>query len=97
MHKRLRVVKCRSSKLSERSHEYRIMSGIGISIQHKKPEKQPKRKVADKVAEKFKEDVKKLPRATRGRLLKGFKRLQDADFEIIDPDVLVDDIIEEYK
>jgi len=96
-HKKLRIVKCRSSKHSERSHEYKILSGIGISIQHMKPKSTPKKEKVEKAVNKFKDTVKKLPRTTRGRLLRGFRRLDDSDFEMVDPDVLIEDILDEYK
>ena len=95
--KKLKVMKCRSSRHSERAHEYRIMSGIGISIQHRKAPVEPKKELAEQTVTKFKDKVKKLPRTTRGRLLKGFRKLRSSDFEAIDPDILIDDIIEEYK
>jgi circadian clock protein KaiC len=97
MTRKLRVVKCRSSRHSERDHDYKIMSGIGITLQHRTPHIEPKRELTEKIVKNFKETVKKLPRNTRGRLLKGFRRLQDSDFETIDPDILINDIIEEYK
>jgi KaiC/GvpD/RAD55 family RecA-like ATPase len=97
IHRNLQIVKCRSSRHSERKHEYKIMSGIGISIQHRKPHIEPKKDLVNQVVERFREDVKKLPRTTRGRLLKGFKKLQDTDFETVDPEILINDILEEYR
>lgn len=95
--RKLKVVKCRSSRHSEKAHDYKIMSGIGLTIQHRQKHMEPKREKTKKLLATIKEQMKGIPVPARGRLIKGFRKLHDSDFDVIDPNILIEDIIEEYK
>jgi len=95
--RKLKVVKCRRSRHSERAHDYKILPGVGISIHHKKRESTGKTEVAEKVLAEFRERMKDLPKSTRIRLNKALTGLKDSDYETIDPNIFLSDIVEEYQ
>ncbi len=93
----LQIVKCRSSKHSETSHPYRIIGGLGLSIQHEGYPVPKTNKISQQLFELFNERAKKLPKDVRFRVSKALDKLTDFDLHDVDPELLLEDIINEYK
>jgi KaiC/GvpD/RAD55 family RecA-like ATPase len=93
----LQIIKCRSSKHSEKSHPYRIIGGLGLSIQHKGLPAAKTDKLSKKIFFQFKKSASKLPVAVRRRLLKALNAVSDYDLRDINAEQLVEDIFNEYK
>jgi KaiC/GvpD/RAD55 family RecA-like ATPase len=92
----LQIIKCRSSKHSEKSHPYRIIGGLGLTIQHEGLPASDIDKVAKEIFFKFKKRSSDLPPDVKRRLLKALKTIVDFDIREIDPDQLLEDIFLEY-
>ncbi|MFQ5909466.1 MAG: RAD55 family ATPase [Thermoplasmata archaeon] len=94
----LKIVKCRSSRHSDQTHQYSIIRGLGLIVERGNY----KRSDAKKIASKLREDVKrvardKLPPHVRSRLSRALKELTDDDFKGIEASEILEDIIEEYE
>ncbi|WP_455391620.1 RAD55 family ATPase [[Eubacterium] cellulosolvens] len=92
----LRIVKCRSSSHSEKSHPYRIVGGIGVIVQHDEFPAPKTTKISKRLFSQFNDLSKKLPREVRLRVSRAFSGLTDYDLRNIDPNILLEDIAEEY-
>ena len=93
----LKIVKCRSSKHSERSHPYRIVGGIGLIVQHQDLPAPKTTKISKRLFNRFNEGSKKLPREVRIRVSRALSSLIDYDLREIDPEQLLEDIYNEYS
>jgi KaiC/GvpD/RAD55 family RecA-like ATPase len=96
VNRNLQIVKCRSSKHSEKSHPYRIIGGLGLAIQHKGLPAPTDDKLAKQIFFKFKKRATDLPPDVRRRLLKTLNAINDYDLREINTDQLLLDIFEEY-
>lgn len=93
----LQIVKCRSSKHSEKSHQYRIVGGLGLTIQHKGLPAAKTKKISKNLYADFNKISDELPRDVRLRVSKALDSITDFDLRDIDPDQLLKDIITEYS
>jgi len=93
----LQIVKCRSSKHSEKSHPYRIIGGLGLIIQHKGLPAPRTNKISKQLFARFNEIADNLPRDVRIRVSRSLSSMIDFDLREVDPEQLLDDLIEEYK
>lgn len=93
----LQIIKCRSSTHSENSHPYKIIGGLGLSIQHKGSLASKTDKVSKKLFFDFKKRASGLPAPVRKRLLKALNTMTDFDLSEIDPEQLLNDIFNEYE
>jgi len=93
----LQIVKCRSSKHSEKSHPYRIIGGLGLIIQHKGLPAPRTNKISKQLFSRFNEIADNLPRDVRIRVSRSLSSMIDFDLREIDPEQLLEDLIEEYK
>lgn len=96
INRNLRIVKCRSSNHSEQTHPYRIVSGIGLIVQHLDLPPPKTTKISKRLNAHFNDLAKKLPREVRIRVSKAISNLTDYDLRNIDPDTLLEDISDEY-
>ncbi len=92
----LQIRKCRSSKHSERNHPYRIIGGLGLTIQHEGLPASLDDKEAKQVFFKFKKRASDLPTDVRRRLMKALNEISDYDLREINHEQLLKDIFEEY-
>lgn len=92
----LRIVKCRSSTHSENRHPYRIVSGIGLIVQHQDLPPPKTTKISKRLIAHFNDVAKKLPREARNRVSRAINNLTDYDLRNVDPDTLLEDITDEY-
>jgi KaiC/GvpD/RAD55 family RecA-like ATPase len=93
----LQIVKCRSSKHSDKSHRYRIIGGLGLTIQHKGFPTSKNDKISKKLFFDFKKRASSLPAPVRRRLIKALNAVTDHDLTEIEPDQLLEDIFHEYE
>ncbi len=93
----LQIIKCRSSKHSENSHRYRIIGGLGLTIQHKGFPTSKTDKISKKLYFDFKKRASNLPPPVRRRLIKALNAVSDHDLMETDPDQLLEDIFREYE
>jgi KaiC/GvpD/RAD55 family RecA-like ATPase len=93
----LQIIKCRSSKHSETSHPYRIVGGLGLVVQHVGLPVPKTRKISDNLLAKFNDYAPKLPKDVRVRVSKALNSLSDFELRDVDPDQLIDDLVEEYS
>jgi KaiC/GvpD/RAD55 family RecA-like ATPase len=93
----LRIVKCRSSSHSDKSHQYRIIGGIGLVVEHKDLPAPKTNRISKKLFEQFNQIARQLPREVRLRVTRALSSLTDYDIREINPDQLLEDIINEYS
>ena len=93
----LQIVKCRSSKHSEKRHPYRIVGGLGLIVHHKGFPVPKNNKIAKKLYSQFNDYAPKLPKDVRVRVSKALNSLSDFDLRDVDPELLLEDIFKEYK
>jgi len=93
----LQIVKCRSSKHSERSHIYRIIGGLGLTVQHKGFPTTKSDKLSKDLINKYKSLANQLPPVVRKRITNAIDSIKDHDLRDIDTEQLIDDILKEYK
>jgi len=92
----LKIVKCRSSKHSEISHPYRILPGVGLVVQRPRQESKSTRKVPEKLSVLLDKRMNVIPATVRKRVNHGLDILNDEDFENMDLQQLMSDIVHEY-
>ncbi len=93
----LQIVKCRSSKHSEKSHPYRIVGGLGLIVKHRGLPVKKTNKISKELFAQFNTRAGKLPKDVKNRVTNALNTLSDYDLRDIDPKQLLDDIINEYK
>jgi len=99
----LKIIKCRSSKHSRYWHPYSIMKGVGVYV--KKVEELGRRRGAIKAGKTIKEKalsidenrLAKLPPTAKENFMKTIDALAEQDIIDVDPDELLDLILEEYS
>ena len=94
--RRLKIVKCRSSRHSELSHPYQIIRGLGLVVKSMDYTQKDSVKVPKKVSSALQTRAANLPKPAFDRLQKALQFLKDSDFRDIDGDELVEYILEEY-
>ncbi len=93
--RKLRIVKCRSSRHSRRWHGYKIIGGLGIVIDESEPPGPTTNEVTEKLAKSLMA-VDNLPQSVKTRLQRVFSNLRDEDFQGIDVNNILANIINEY-
>ncbi len=98
----LKIIKCRSSKHSRYWHTYSIMKGVGVYV--KRVDEIIRRKAAAKAGKFLKEKVvaldeeklSKLSPTAKDNFMKTIEALEEQDLVDIEPDELLELILEEY-
>lgn len=98
----LKIIKCRSSKHSRYWHAYSIMKGVGVYV--KRVDETMRKKAASKTGKMLKDkasalDEEKLSRLSptaRDNFMKTIEALEEQDLMDVEPDELLDLILEEY-
>jgi KaiC/GvpD/RAD55 family RecA-like ATPase len=99
----LKIIKCRSSKHSRYWHPYSIMKGVGVYV--KKVEELTRRRgvakagkiVKEKALSLDKDRLSKLSPTAKDNFMKTIDALSEQDLVDVDPDELLDLILEEYS
>jgi circadian clock protein KaiC len=99
----LKIIKCRSSKHSRYWHPYSIMKGVGVYV--RKVEELTRRRgvaqagkiVKEKALSLDKDRLSKLSPTAKDNFMKTIDALSEQDLVDVDPDELLDLILEEYS
>jgi|Deesub1362B_J571_1020462.scaffolds.fasta_scaffold10027_2 KaiC/GvpD/RAD55 family RecA-like ATPase len=94
--RKLKVVKTRSSKHSELTHEYRIVRGIGIVVMRHGYTPRQTREVSHRLKRELLRRIEGFPPVVREQIAKALDLITDDDLEGVELDELVDSIFEEY-
>jgi KaiC/GvpD/RAD55 family RecA-like ATPase len=95
--RRLKIVKCRNSRHSERSHPYSIIKGLGVIVSRGGDRPKDERRVSTQLRAELAKISSLLPKEARERIERAFAELRDSDLKSVDPAELVEDIASEYR
>jgi KaiC/GvpD/RAD55 family RecA-like ATPase len=95
--RRLKIVKCRNSRHSERSHPYSIIKGLGVIVSRGGEPAKDERRVSAQLKTELAKVSQALPKEVRDRIERAISDIRDSDLRSIDPDDLVEDIASEYR
>lgn len=94
--RKMKIVKCRSSRHSELSHPYYIMKGLGLVVEKGDFERGASDAIPKEMKKKLSEMKSKLPPKVFLRLEKALDELTDHDFKDLKTPNLIESIISEY-
>jgi KaiC/GvpD/RAD55 family RecA-like ATPase len=97
LQRRLKILKCRSSRHSKTEHQYAIVKGLGIVVDPDNSSLMPSRDVPDKFRKVLEEKKGSIPNRVYLRLVEIMEDLRDDDFSDIKLDTLMREIIAEYQ
>ncbi len=97
LQRRLKILKCRSSRHSKTEHRYSIMKGLGIVVDPERSSLLPSRGVPDQFRKILEEKKDSIPSRVYVRLTEVLEELRDDDFSEIKLDTLMREIIDEYS
>jgi circadian clock protein KaiC len=97
LQRRLKIMKCRSSRHSKMEHQYSIVKGLGIVVNPDNSTLMPSRKLPDELAKVLEKNRGDIPSKVYGRLIEVLQDLRDDDFSEIKLETLMREIISEYE
>jgi circadian clock protein KaiC len=97
LQRRLKIVKCRSSRHSKLEHSYTIVKGLGLIVNPGPVSASPSREIPSKLRDMIEENKTTIPSRVHQRLLGVLEELRDEDFTGISPEELMREIIKEYS
>jgi circadian clock protein KaiC len=97
LQRRLKIMKCRSSRHSKMEHQYSIVKGLGIVVNPDNSTLMPSRKLPDELAKVLEKNRDNIPNKVYGRLIEVMQDLRDDDFSEIKLETLMREIISEYE
>jgi circadian clock protein KaiC len=95
--RRLKIVKCRNSRHSERSHPYSIIKGLGIVVSRGGEPLKDEHRVSTLLKGGLGKISPMLPGEVRSRIEKALAEVRDSDLKNVDPEDLIEDIAAEYR
>ncbi len=95
--RKLRVLKCRSSRHSEKAVDYQIIGGLGVILHHDIPHPGKKMEIDEETRSVLEEKFSGLPISVRNRVSNVFGNLEESELPKDDLIRLAADIVEEYK
>lgn len=93
----LEIIKCRSSRHSSKSHEYRIMKGLGMVVKRSKIPRKITKNISPKLVEEIKKRKENLPKEVYIRINEAFRGLDDYDIKGLDAEEILVNILEDYS
>ncbi len=97
LQRRLKVMKCRSSRHSKMEHPYTIVKGLGLVVNPENSSLKPTRNVPAELQGLLEQSRGQIPPRVFQRLTDVLEELRDDDFNNIKLDVLMNEIISEYS
>jgi len=92
----LRIIKCRSSRHSRAAHPYKIIRGLGLVVSHDEPAER-----SDKIPRELRKELEKLQDkidpAAYHRFVEVIDGLTDNDFDKLDTQQIIQDILRDYS
>ena len=95
--RRLKIIKCRSSRHSHYSHPYSIVKGLGLLVEQGDYKRSKAKKIPHQIKEKLHELSGRIPPSAFARLNRALDGLTDDDFKGIEISNLIESILEEYS
>jgi circadian clock protein KaiC len=92
----LKVVKCRGSRHDERTHQYRIMHGLGVMVQRTPEPPTSSSQSADSLQKQLVERSSALPPHVARRLRNAISKVSETDLSWMNTDQLLEDLVNEY-
>ncbi|MDO9537295.1 MAG: ATPase domain-containing protein [Thermoplasmata archaeon] len=96
LQRRLKIMKCRSSRHSKTEHPYTIVKGLGIVVDPDNSTLMPSKKISEELAVILNQNKGNIPARVYGRLTEVLEDLRDDDFSSIKLETLMREIISEY-
>jgi KaiC/GvpD/RAD55 family RecA-like ATPase len=93
----LEVIKCRSSRHTSLSHEYRIVKGLGLVVKQPKIARKHTKAQSVKLMTELKKKREMLPREVYIRINEAFSGIEDDDIKGTDPAEILLNILEDYS
>ncbi|MDD4307543.1 MAG: ATPase domain-containing protein [Thermoplasmata archaeon] len=97
LQRRLKIMKCRSSRHSKMEHQYSIVKGLGLVVNPENSSLTPSREVPDRFKQILHEKKGSVPARVIARLTEVLEDLRDDDFSEINLETLMREIIAEYE
>jgi len=97
LQRRLKILKCRSSRHSKTEHSYSIVKGLGIVVDPDRSTLLPSRGVPERFRKILEEKRDLIPSRVYIRLMEVLDELRDDDFSEIKIETLMREIIAEYS
>ncbi len=97
VNRNLQIVKCRSSRHSEKNHNYKILGGLGLAVKHTGLPVPKTTKITNQFLSKFEKQALELPNPVRKRIRDALNSLSDNELKDVDPEQLLEDILNEYR
>ena len=97
LQRRLKILKCRSSRHSKMEHQYSIVKGLGLVVDPANSSLKPSRKVPDQFRKIINDSRDSIPERVVARLTEVLQDLRDDDFTDIKLETLIREIISEYE
>jgi len=96
LERRLKILKCRSSRHSKMEHRYSIIKGLGLVVNPGSARKPHSTVVPAKLKGMLDENKDKIPTRVHRRLTEVLEELRDEDFVDMTPEEILEEIITEY-
>ncbi len=97
LQRRMKILKCRSSRHSKTEHRYTIVKGLGIVVDPENSSLTSSTKVQGEFTELLEQNRGNIPARVYARLIDELTELRDDDFSNIKIKTLISEIISEYK
>lgn len=95
LQRRLKILKCRSSRHSKMEHNYSIIKGLGLVV-NTGPISVHSKEAPDLLEGMLEDNKLRIPERVHQRLLNVLKDLRDDDFSGVSPEDIMKEIIKEY-
>ena len=95
LQRRLKILKCRSSRHSKMGHDYSIIKGLGLVV-NTGPISVHSKEAPDLLEGMLEDNKLRIPERVHQRLLNVLKDLRDDDFSGVSPEDIMKEIIKEY-
>ncbi|MCK5310140.1 MAG: circadian clock protein KaiC, partial [Thermoplasmata archaeon] len=97
LQRRLKIMKCRSSRHSKMEHDYSIVKGLGVVVNPENSSLKPTKHMPVELQKLLEESKSHIPSRVYQRLTDVLGELRDDDFSSIRLETLMQEIISEYS
>ncbi|MCK5024140.1 MAG: circadian clock protein KaiC, partial [Thermoplasmata archaeon] len=97
LQRRLKILKCRSSRHSKMEHEYTIVKGLGVVVNPENSSLVPTKEMPGELQKMLETSRGHIPARVYQRLIGVLHELRDDDFSAIKLETLMQEIIAEYS
>ena len=97
LQRRLKIMKCRSSRHSKMEHDYSIVKGLGVVVNPENSSLVPTKEMPGEFQRMLEKNKGQIPARVYHRLTDVLEELRDDDFSVIKLEILMQEIIAEYS